>query len=330
MKTPAQADLQRWSDEVARDPRSLAFLPLARAYRRQGLRDAAIQLCLRGLEHYPEHVDAHGVLALLHLEAGDHQKAADEWSIVLRYDPHNFEALRGMGFWCFEGDQLSRARQYLERAAQQRPDDSAVQGALDELGSRRDLQHSTGQGAALAAAAELESPPSSAGSRPRPVAGAESHAASSHDTPAPAQRGTAFSRTLKLEHVAGPARGTAGPAHFFDELLDSGPLTGALLVDRHGLVLAGRLTAAAASDASTLGAVLGNAMAEAVRTAVHLGLGSWRGVLVESEHALLHVRPVDGGNALVIAAGRDAPAGWLLRAATHAANRATRFVREYA
>ena len=92
MKTPAPADLQRWSDEVARDPRSLAFLPLARAYRRQGLHDAALQLCLRGLEAYPEHVEAHGVLALLHLEAGDHQKAADEWSIVLRYDPDNFEA----------------------------------------------------------------------------------------------------------------------------------------------------------------------------------------------------------------------------------------------
>ena len=42
--------MQRWSEEVARDPRSLAFLPLARAYRKQGLRDASLQLCLRGLE----------------------------------------------------------------------------------------------------------------------------------------------------------------------------------------------------------------------------------------------------------------------------------------
>jgi predicted regulator of Ras-like GTPase activity (Roadblock/LC7/MglB family) len=126
------------------------------------------------------------------------------------------------------------------------------------------------------------------------------------------------------------ARSTVDPAGVFDELLSTGPLLGALLVDRQGLVLAGRLTSAAAGDATTLGAVLGNAMAEAARTAAHLELGSWRGVLVESEHALLHVKPVDGGNALVIAAGRDTPAGWLLRASAQAAERATRFVREYA
>src|SRR5688500_9187379 len=186
MKTPAPADLQRWSDEVARDPRSLAFLPLARAYRRQGLHDAALQLCLRGLEAYPEHVEAHGVLALLHLEAGDHQKAADEWSIVLRYDPDNFEALRGMGFWCFERDQLSRARQYLERAGLQRPDDFAVHGALEELGSRRELGHGSGRGAALAAAAEAVVPEptpaarSATGRAPARTAGFPAVATSAH------------------------------------------------------------------------------------------------------------------------------------------------------
>jgi cytochrome c-type biogenesis protein CcmH/NrfG len=40
----------------------------------------------------PAHVEAHGLLALLYLEGGDHQKAADEWSMVLRIDPDNFEA----------------------------------------------------------------------------------------------------------------------------------------------------------------------------------------------------------------------------------------------
>lgn len=331
MKTPAPADLQRWSDEVARDPRSLAFLPLARAYRRQGLHDAALQLCMRGLEAYPEHVEAHGVLALLHLEAGDHQKAADEWSIVLRYDPENFEALRGMGFWCFERDQLSRARQYLERAAVLRPDDFAVNGALEELGSRRELGHGSGRGAALAAAAEAPPPPPrQAAPPPRTAPPAAARAAVQAPAVAPFRAGAEPAHVQVRTGVAGGAYGTADPAHVFDELLSTGPLLGALLVDTQGLVLAGRLTSGAASDATTLGAVLGNAMAEAARTAALLGLGNWRGVLVESEHAMLHVKPVDGGNALVIAAGRDTPAGWLVRASAHAAERASRFVQEYA
>src|SRR4051812_5763723 len=139
MKSPAQADLQRWSEEVARDPASLAFLPLARAYRRQGMRPAARQLCLRGLEHYPTHAEAHSLLALLYLEEGDRTKAADEWSMVLRMDPNHFEALRGIGFCYLEQDQLSRARQALERAALLRPQDAAVQEALKVLGTRQEL-----------------------------------------------------------------------------------------------------------------------------------------------------------------------------------------------
>ncbi|HUP90104.1 MAG TPA: tetratricopeptide repeat protein, partial [Longimicrobiales bacterium] len=80
MKSPAPADLQRWSEEVARDAASLSFLPLARAYRRQGRRDAALRLCLRGLEHHPDNVEGHGLLAVLYFESGQRVKAYDEWS----------------------------------------------------------------------------------------------------------------------------------------------------------------------------------------------------------------------------------------------------------
>ncbi|MGH7552028.1 MAG: tetratricopeptide repeat protein, partial [Longimicrobiales bacterium] len=77
MTTPAPADLQRLSEELARNPASLAFLPLARAYRRQGRLDLAMRLCTRGLEQHPMHVEAHALLALLYLETGDRAKAAD-------------------------------------------------------------------------------------------------------------------------------------------------------------------------------------------------------------------------------------------------------------
>ncbi|MGH7447359.1 MAG: tetratricopeptide repeat protein, partial [Longimicrobiales bacterium] len=139
MKMPAQADMQRWSQEVARDPRSLSFIPLARAYRKQGLRDASLQLCLRGLEAYPSNVEAHGLLAMLYLDTGEHEKAADEWSMVLRVDPDNFDALRGMGFCFLEQDRLTRARQMLERAALMRPSDPTVQEALRVLGTRQEI-----------------------------------------------------------------------------------------------------------------------------------------------------------------------------------------------
>jgi tetratricopeptide (TPR) repeat protein len=350
MKTPAGADIQRWSDEVARDPRSLAFLPLARAYRRQGLRDLAMQLCLRGLDAYPSHAEAHGLLALLYLEAGDHQRAADEWSMVLRVDASNFDALRGMGFCYLEQDKLSRARQMLERAALQRPADATVQEALRVLGTRQELAE---QGiSARADAAPGDDPRGAAGARPHSSAerGAAAPAAT---VPAPPARTLgAGARTAASPAAAGAPAATApaapapppaalrpatsggaelpaDPGSVFDELLAAGPLLGVLLVDAQGLVLAGRLGEGVPGDASMLGAMLGGAVDEAARTVAHLELGGWRGILLESAAALLHLSPAKGGAVVVLVARRDTPAGWLLRAAAQAGDHAARYAEAY-
>lgn len=318
--------MQRWSDEVARDPRSLAFLPLARAYRRQGLRDAAMQLCLRGLEAYPSHVEAHGLLALLFLEAGHSEKAADEWSMVLRIDPDNFDALRGMGFCMLEQDHLSKARQMLERAALLRPADAAVQEALRVLGTRQELVE---QGLSRTQQPPTGDDPWAGAPEPAPAQPAEPQARSA----APVEP------VSEAAPVAGPEPGPpvaaagaflpADPTLLFEDLLGAGPLVGALLVDGQGMVLAGRLSDAVATDAALLGAVLGGAIGEATRTATHLSLGSWRGILLESESALLHIAPAGADSVVVLAARRGAPAGWLLRAAAQSAERAVRFLEEY-
>jgi tetratricopeptide (TPR) repeat protein len=320
MKTPAAADIQRWSDEVARDPRSLAFLPLARAYRRQGLRELAMQLCLRGLEAYPSHAEAHGLLALLYLEAGDHERAADEWSMVLRIDPDNFDALRGMGFCYLEQDRLSRARQTLERAALIRPHDATVQEALRVLGTRQELAE---QGIAAAPEVRAGDDPWAARTAPAPAA-----------IPVPAQPPPAPPAS-PAPPAPGHARDAApaaplaltalpDPGALFDELL-GGPLLGALLVDAQGLVLAGRMTEEAGADGVLLGALLGGAIDEAVRTSAHLQLGGWRGILLEAERAVLHLSTVAGGAVVVLAAKRGTPAGWILRAAAQAGEHAARY-----
>jgi tetratricopeptide (TPR) repeat protein len=360
MKTPGPADVQRWSDEVARDPRSLAFLPLARAYRRRGLRDAAIQLCLRGLEHHPANVEGHSVLALLYLERGEQQKAADEWSMVLRVDPDNFEALRGMGFCYLEQDRLSRARQLLERATLMRPTDPAVREALELLGDRHERQrsgdpalsddpwtdYSESQAPATTVAQsqavqEEESEEDQEGERddPRPGGSADGRSAGEHSADAPGTAGLEVTAGAAAEEHPGrtpssPADVHAAPlprdpAALFNELLDGGPLLGVLLVDAHGLVHAGRLTEAVVGDAVVLGAVLGGAIGEAARTAAHLSLGEWRGIQLEAEHALLHLAPAGGDAVVLLAARRSAPAGWVLRSAAQAVEVAGRYLEVY-
>jgi predicted regulator of Ras-like GTPase activity (Roadblock/LC7/MglB family) len=384
MRTPAPADLQRWSEELARNPGSFSFLPLARAYRRNGRRDLATRVCLRGLEHHPGHVEAHALLALLYLEAGDRDRAADEWSIVLRLKPGNFEALRGMGFRYLEQDDLVRARQHLERAALIRPSDAAVEEAIRLLHQRQERDRVSARPPQPPPLREpppapkaewLPTEPRAADrpaeavtrpdwSRPQPLSGDEfPFEIVSMPVPAQAHGETAEDATfldlgMVVEEgaraqqpdtsepwsevpaqapapVPPPRSGPSGtpasaPHRLFDELLEGAPLHGALLLDRRGLVLAGSLRGEVGGRADEMGAILGGAIDDAVQTATHLALGEWRAMLLETARGLVHVSPVGDRGVLVIAATRDAPTGWVLRTAGHAAERAARFLDEEA
>jgi tetratricopeptide (TPR) repeat protein len=369
MKTPAPADLHRWSEELARNPGSLAFLPLARAYRRMGRRDLALQLCLRGLEHHPTHVEAHALLALLYFEAGERARAADEWATVLRLKPGNFEALRGMGFRHLEQGDMGKARQHLERAALIRPDDATVQEALRLIRHRESAPAPRPQVPALPERRAVQrtapvAPPvqqRQATTAPRvPAAGPASRAPHSPPAVRPQPRHEPAARPQPRFEPASrpqprfepawwvepdapaaappppaarpspePAAAPPDPTTVFESLLGAGPLLGVLLLDRRGLILAGGLRERDASTAEELGANLGGAIDEAIRAVTHLELGTWRGLTVEAKRAVLQIRPVGGGALVVVVAERSAPAGWIVRAADHAAALADRFVEVY-
>lgn len=267
------ADLQRWSREVAEDPGAPAFVPLARAYRRQGRREAARQVLIHGLERNPEHVDAHALLALVYVEEGERQRAGDEWEIILRLDPQNFDASRGLGFLALERGDLAGSRRHLGNAARARPGDPAVQQALEVL-SRREAR-------------------------------------SEDDTGVPA---------------SGQAtNGRREPTGVFTSLARDAPFLGALLMDAQGLVLAGSLRGLGRADGEALGALLSPAVDEARRTVGMMKLGSWSGMMLDCEGALLHVAPV-GDSLVVLAARDDAPAGWVVRTAGRARELARSFL----
>lgn len=204
------ADVQSWSEAVARDPGSPAFVPLARTYRRQGRRDAALRVCLRGLENNPAHVEGHTVLALLYLEAGDRERARDEWATALRLDPGNFDGHRGIGFLDLEAGAFADARIHLERANAARPEDLPVQDAL-RLARERD----TAQQPAPA--------PTESGRDPRQV-----FASLSGDTP--------YLGALLLDAqglvLAGDLEGEAGRAEMLGAVL-GGALTEARRASKH-------------------------------------------------------------------------------------------------
>jgi tetratricopeptide (TPR) repeat protein len=339
---PAPADLQRWSEDVARDPASLSFLPLARAYRKQGRRDIALKLCLRGLEQHPTFVEGHALLAMIYFETGQRAKAYDEWSMVQQLEPTNFEALRGMGFFHLEkGDDPSALRS-LQRAAALRPDDPTVKEALK-------LVHERNRTAAPSTHLLDRDPweetptraPESSAERfaPPPRTHSEPTLAPAAPPPAPPKRAVPDLRMRAAQPAPRPTEiasfEQSRPAPLSADRRDCSirSLPTARSSERcfwtQGLVLAGTLAGESGRKAEELGAILGGALEEATRTVAHLELGSWRGILLESEHALIQVLPVRADMVVLVAAKRETPTGWMTRSAGQAAQLARRFLEAY-
>jgi predicted regulator of Ras-like GTPase activity (Roadblock/LC7/MglB family) len=115
------------------------------------------------------------------------------------------------------------------------------------------------------------------------------------------------------------------PTTLFDPLMGAGPLLGVLLLDRRGLVLAGSMRTEGAT-LEDLGAIIGAAIDEAIRTVEHLSLGDWRSLVLQSDAAVLQVAPVTEEALIIVAARHGTPMGWILRASAQAAALAERYV----
>jgi predicted regulator of Ras-like GTPase activity (Roadblock/LC7/MglB family)/predicted Zn-dependent protease len=126
-------DVRALSAELARDPDSLAFVPLGEALRLRGQLDAAAKVALAGLEHHPNLADGHDLYARIVADAGDVERAADEWSIALALDPHHAGAHKGLGFANFRHGDLDAALEHLELALAADPTDPSVVQALQTV-----------------------------------------------------------------------------------------------------------------------------------------------------------------------------------------------------
>jgi tetratricopeptide (TPR) repeat protein len=72
-------------------------------------------------------VDAQAILADVHLHAPDYQaKAVEEFDTILKADPDNAAALRGLGYSCLMKRDLAHAGEYFHKSARLNPNDPRV------------------------------------------------------------------------------------------------------------------------------------------------------------------------------------------------------------
>jgi predicted regulator of Ras-like GTPase activity (Roadblock/LC7/MglB family) len=293
-------EIRRLSDELARDPASMAFLPLAEALRRRGQTDLAVKVAVRGLERHPHNADAHDLLARIAVDQGDLQRAFDEWDMVLRFAPSHVGARKGMGFVCFQQGRAADAERYLSEAAAADPDDQTIAAALANIRAGGTVTQGAGRRSAVA---------------PPPVA----------PPPTPVAAPAAVEAQAPTPGMPKPS-----PRTLFADLIGDAEQT-VLLLDKDGFVLAGLYVDADGADvAEEIGAQLSGVSEEARRAMRHLGLGDWHSITFETEAATIAMAPAPRDALLLVAAARERPLGLVARLRDSALRRAAEWMEEIA
>ena len=109
-------DIRVWSDELARDPSSLVFLPLGEALRRLGQLDVARKVAARGVQRHPQNPESHDLMARIHADAGEMEDAYAQWEQVLKLVPGHVGASKGMAFVLFQQGKAEEAERILREA----------------------------------------------------------------------------------------------------------------------------------------------------------------------------------------------------------------------
>jgi tetratricopeptide (TPR) repeat protein len=111
----AAGAIKRYEERLARDPASLAFAPLADAYRKVGRTREAINLCREGLGRFPHYTTARLILAKAHLDDGNAEAALIELGLILQASPKDAQAHRLAAEIHRKAGRWEEARQHLER-----------------------------------------------------------------------------------------------------------------------------------------------------------------------------------------------------------------------
>lgn len=107
--------IRRYEERLSRDPASVAFAPLADAYRKAGRMREAINLCREGLGRFPHYTTARLILAKAHLDDGNPEAALAELGVILQADPKDVQAHRLAAEIHRKAGRWEEARQHLER-----------------------------------------------------------------------------------------------------------------------------------------------------------------------------------------------------------------------
>jgi predicted regulator of Ras-like GTPase activity (Roadblock/LC7/MglB family) len=121
------------SEQLATDPTSLVFLPLAEALLTRGELANAYRVARRGADRHAHRADVHDLVARIALAQGDAAAAERAWHEALAVSADFGPARRGMGFLCYQQERWAEAEDHLSRARLMNPGEPSLEAAWKAL-----------------------------------------------------------------------------------------------------------------------------------------------------------------------------------------------------
>ncbi|MRR06103.1 MAG: tetratricopeptide repeat protein [Deltaproteobacteria bacterium] len=127
------ADIKKYEDTLARDPKSYCFAPLSELYRKLGLLDDAIGTAQRGVEVHPEYIGGYMALGRAYFEKGMRQEAKESLEKVAKATPENLLAQKLLSQIFQEQGDMRAAERALQILISFNPEDTESRLVLESL-----------------------------------------------------------------------------------------------------------------------------------------------------------------------------------------------------
>jgi tetratricopeptide (TPR) repeat protein len=125
-------EIERYRAMIAKDPSSRVFAALAELYRKAGMLDEAVRLCLNGTKAHPKYMSGRVSLARAYFDKGMIKEAKEEVLTVVSITPDNILANKILGdILLLEGDSAGAGESFMKVLALA-PDDAEAKQKLLE------------------------------------------------------------------------------------------------------------------------------------------------------------------------------------------------------
>lgn len=133
LNTTTFSDIKKFEDQLAKDPKSYCFAPLADLYRKLGLLDEAISVAQRGVELHPSYVGGLVALAKAYFEKGMKSESRAVLERLVTITPENLMAQKLLAQSCLDIGDIASAEKTFQVVLALNPADSESRIALDSL-----------------------------------------------------------------------------------------------------------------------------------------------------------------------------------------------------